>query len=294
MNVFEGFESRKVAVSEGEMFCRIAGSGPPLLLIHGHPQTHVMWHKTAPALAEHYNVIAADIRGCGDSMVPPSDDTHYPYSKRRMALDMVELMEALGHVRFFVAGHDRGGRVGHRMARDHRDRVAALSVLDICPTLDMYEDTDMDFATAYFHWFFLIQPYPLPERMILADPRKWMDSCLQKWSGGHTFGEAEEAYLAAFSPPEKVHATCEDYRAAATIDLEHDRADRGEKLAIPIHVLWGGRGVVGRKWKPVEVWRKYTSAEVTGRAMESGHFIPEEDPEGTVEELLAFFARQSL
>ncbi len=289
--MFEGFASERVEVSDGKMFCRIRGDGPPLLLIHGHPQTHVMWHKTAPALAEHFTVIAADIRGCGDSMVPPSDETHYPYSKRQMAIDMVEMMEALGHPRFFVAGHDRGGRVAHRLIRDHRDRVPACSVLDICPTLDMYEDTDQDFATAYFHWFFLIQPYDLPERMILADPRAWMDACLQKWSGGFVFGEAEEAYLAAFAPPEKVHATCEDYRAASTIDLVHDREDRGTPVDIPLHVLWGERGVVGRKWDPVSVWQRYTTAEVTGKAMPTGHFIPEEDPNGTIAELLDFFTR---
>ena len=292
--MFEGFEERKVATAKGEMFCRIKGDGPPLLLIHGHPQTHLMWYKTAPALSERFTVIAADIRGCGDSMAPESDATHYAYSKRRMALDMVEMMEALGWSRFFVAGHDRGGRVAHRMARDHRDRVAAMSVLDICPTLDMYEDTDMDFAIAYFHWFFLIQPYPLPERMILANPRKWMDSCLQKWSGGHEFGPVEEAYLEAFSPPHKVHACCEDYRASNTIDLDHDREDRDHKLTIPVHALWGGRGVVGRKWQPLEVWQRYTTGNVTGRAMNSGHFIPEEDPEATIAELLGFFSRQSL
>ena len=292
--MFEGFSSNKVRVSDGEMFCRIKGDGPPLLLIHGHPQTHMMWHKTAPALAEDYTVIAADIRGCGDSMIPPSDETHYPYSKRQMAIDMVEMMQSLGHERFFVAGHDRGGRVTHRMMRDHGERVAAASVLDICPTLDMYEDTTMEFARAYFHWFFLIQPYPLPERMILSDTHKWMDSCLQKWSGGHEFGEVEMAYLKAFSPPEKVHATCEDYRAAATIDLDHDREDRDQLVDIPLHVLWGDRGVVGRLWQPIEVWRKYTTGPVTGRAMETGHFIPEEDPDGTIAELKEFFGKQSI
>ncbi len=292
--MLEGFSSEKINVTDGEMFCRIKGNGPPLLLIHGHPQTHVMWYKTAPALAEDYTVIAADIRGCGDSMTPPSDETHYPYSKRQMATDMIEMMKALGHERFFVAGHDRGGRIVHRMIRDHRDRVAAAAVLDICPTLDMYEDTNMDFATAYFHWFFLIQPYPLPERMILSDPHKWMDACLQKWSGGHEFGEAEHAYLKAFSSPEKVHACCEDYRAAATIDLDHDREDRDRPVDIPLHVLWGARGVVGRIWNPIEVWQKYTTGTVTGKAMATGHFIPEEDPEDTITELHRFFSRQKV
>ena len=189
----------------------------------------------------------------------------------------------------FLTGHDRGGRVAHRLARDYRDRVAAMSVLDICPTLDMYENTDMDFATAYFHWFFLIQPYDLPERMIMEDPYKWMDACLQKWSGGHEFGEAENAYLEAFKDPKRIHANCEDYRAAATIDLVHDREDRDEKLDIPLQVLWGEKGVVGRKFKPIEVWQNYTTQSVIGQAMPTGHFIPEEDPEGTIAELTKFF-----
>ena len=290
--MFENFEERFVDVTDGQIYCRIGGEGPPLLLIHGNPQTHVMWYKCVVALAEHYTVIAADIRGYGKSLLVPSDPEHFNYSKRKMAQDMVEMMAALGHERFFVAGHDRGGRVAHRMARDHRDKIAALSVLDICPTLDMYEDTDMDFATAYFHWFFLIQPYDLPERMILDDPRKWMDACLQKWSGGHEFGEAEEAYFEAFNDPERIHACCEDYRASATIDLDHDRADRDEKLDIPIHVLWGGKGVVGRKFDVIPVWQNYTNKPVTGRAMPTGHFIPEEDPEGTIAELLGFFGAQ--
>jgi haloacetate dehalogenase len=253
-----------------------------------------MWHTTAPALAEDFKVITADIRGYGDSMTPPSDDTHYPYSKRQMAIDMVEMMKALGHERFFVAGHDRGARVTHRMARDHRGKIAAAAVLDICPTLDMYEYTNMDFAAAYFHWFFLIQPYPLPESMILSDPHKWMNFCLQKWSGGNEFGEVEQAYLKAFSSPDKVHASCEDYRAAATIDLEHDREDRDRPVDIPLHVLWGERGVVGRIWNPIEVWQKYTTGMVTGKAMATGHFVPEEDPEDTIAELRQFFSRQKI
>ena len=295
--MFEQFQDRFVDVSDGQMFCRIGGDGPPLLLIHGYPQTHVMWYLCAGRLAEHFTVIAADIRGYGQSLIAPRNDSgdpaHNAYSKRKMAQDMVEMMAALGHDRFFVAGHDRGGRVAHRMARDHRKAVAALSVLDICPTLDMYEATDMDFATAYFHWYFLIQPYDLPERMIMDDPRAWMDACLQKWSGGHTFGEAEEAYIAAFQQPDRIHASCEDYRAAATIDLDHDRADRDAKLDIPIHVLWGGNGVVGRKFDVLDVWQRYSTLPVTGRAMPTGHFIPEEDPDGTVDELIRFFGAQS-
>ena len=292
--MFKGFEKQFVNVSDGQICCRISGNGPPLLLIHGYPQTHVMWYLCAEELAQHFTVIAADIRGYGESLLMPKEDDSDPdknyYSKRNMAKDMVEMMTALGHERFFVAGHDRGARVAHRMARDHRGHVAALSVMDICPTLDMYEVTDMDFATAYFHWYFLIQPYDLPERMIMQDPRKWMSACLQKWSGGHVFGEAEETYIEAFKNPARIHASCEDYRASATIDLEHDRADRDDKLDIPIHVLWGGNGIVGRKFDVLEVWQRYTNLPVTGRALPTGHFIPEEDPKGTTEELIRFFS----
>lgn len=291
--MFDGFDARFVDVTDGKIFCRIGGEGPPLLLLHGNPQTHVMWHKCAAELAKDFHLIIADIRGYGDSLLVESDPEHFNYSKRKMAQDMAELMTALGHETFFVAGHDRGGRVAHRLARDHRGRVLALSVLDISPTLDMYEGTDMDFATAYFHWYFLIQPYDLPERMIMQDPRKWMDACLQKWSGGHEFGEAEEAYLKAFDNPDRIHACCEDYRASATIDLDHDRADRSDKLDIPIHALWGEKGVVGRKFKPLELWQNYTLGHVTGCAMPTGHFIPEEDPEGTIRELKTFFAAQA-
>lgn len=291
--MFNGFDERYVDVADGQVFCRIGGEGPPLLLLHGNPQTHVMWHKCADELARYYQVIAADIRGYGNSLLVESDPEHFNYSKRKMAQDMAELMTALGHDQFLLAGHDRGGRVSHRLARDHRDRVKAMCVLDIAPTLDMYEGTTMDFATAYFHWFFLIQPYDLPERMIMEDPRKWMDACLQKWSGGHEFGDAEEAYLRAFEDRDRIHACCEDYRASATIDLDHDREDRDHKLDIPIHVLWGAKGVVGRMFDPMALWQDYTNNKVTGCAMETGHFIPEEDPEGTIRELLGFFQDKS-
>ena len=248
-----------------------------------------MLHKTAPELAKNFTIIAADLRGYGSSMVLPSDPNHTTYSKREMANAMIQLMNKLGYDKFFVAGHDRGGRVAHRLARDHRQRVIAMSILDICPTLDMYEATDMEFARSYFHWYFLIQPRGLPEKMIENDPRAWVDSCLQKWSGGHEFGLAEDAYLAAFSQPERIHASCEDYRAAAGIDLEHDRADRDQLLNIPIQVMWGKNGVIGRKFSPIKVWQAYTTEKVSGCAMPTGHFIPEEDPKGVITKLINFF-----
>ena len=287
--MFEGFQKKYVKVKKGDIYCRFAGDGPPLLLLHGYPQTHVMWYKIAAELSNDFTIIVADLRGYGNSMVVPSDSTHKAYSKREMAADMVQLMDVLGYNNFFIAGHDRGGRVAHRLARDYRERVIAISVLDICPTLDMYEATDMEFARSYFHWYFLIQPKGFPEKMIESDPKAWLDSCLEKWSGGHIFGPAEEAYLKAFSQSERIHASCEDYRAAASIDLEHDKIDRDHILNIPIQVLWGKHGVVGSKFLPIKVWQAYTSAKVSGCAMPTGHFIPEEDPRGTISKLKNFF-----
>ena len=287
--MFKGFKKKFIKVKKGKIFCRVGGKGPALLLLHGYPQTHIMWHKIANNLAQHFTIVAADLRGYGSSMVLPSDPNHTTYSKREMANDMIQLMNKLGYDKFFVAGHDRGGRVAHRLARDHRQRVIAISILDICPTLDMYEATDMEFARSYFHWYFLIQPRGLPEKMIESDPRAWVDSCLQKWSGGHEFGPAEEAYLAAFSQPERIHASCEDYRAAASIDLEHDLEDRDQLLNIPIQVLWGNHGVIERMFSPIKIWQTYTNKKVSGYAMSTGHFIAEEDPKGTVNKLNKFF-----
>ena len=206
--MFEGFKSRYIKVKKGKVFCKVKGEGPPLLLLHGYPQTHLMWHKTAPELSKSFTEVAADLRGYGNSLAPSSDSKHFNYSKREMASDMKQMMVKLGYSKFFVAGHDRGGRVAHRLARDHRKNVLALSVLDICPTLDMYELTTRDFAKAYFHWFFLIQPKWLPERMIMSDPRKWMKNCLDKWSGNHKFGKVEEGYLKCFKQPKRIHGSC--------------------------------------------------------------------------------------
>ena len=292
--LFEGFASHYIQVPEGEIFCRIGGSGPPLLLLHGYPETHLMWHRTAPALASHYTVITADLRGYGASHVPASDASHAAYSKRAMAADMIGLMDALGYHRFYLAGHDRGGRVAHRLVRDNPGRVAALSVLDICPTLDMYETTDLAFATAYFHWFFLIQPSPMPENLIAADPEAWMESRLKRLAASNRFAEVEADYLAAFRRPERIHASCEDYRAAATIDLEHDRADRDQLVDIPIQVLWGEQGIIGRFYDPLAVWQGYTTAKVSGQELPSGHFIPEEAPAETIAALHGFFSASRL
>ena len=290
--MFKGFKKKVIKVKKGKIFCRIGGKGTPLLLLHGYPQTHLMWHKTAIKLSKNFTIIAADLRGYGSSFVIKSDKNHFNYSKREMAKDMVQLMESLGYKKFLLAGHDRGGRVAHRLARDYRKKVIAMSVLDICPTLDMYNLTNKEFAKAYFHWFFLIQPKWLPERMIKSDPRKWIKSCLDKWSGNHKFGKVEEEYLKCFRSIKKIHASCEDYRASATIDLEHDRKDLKKKLDIPIQILWGKNGVIGRQFDPIKIWQKYTTKKVSGFAINSGHFIPEQNPKETINKLKKFFLKK--
>ena len=289
--MFKGFKKKFIKVNKGKIFCRIGGKGPPLLLLHGYPQTHFIWHKTANELSKYFMIIAADLRGYGSSFVLKSDNKHFNYSKREMAKDMVQLMDKLGFKKFCIAGHDRGGRVAHRLARDYRKKVIAMSVLDICPTIDMYEQTEKNFAKAYFHWFFLIQPKWLPERMIKSDPRKWMKSCLDKWSGKNKFGKTEEIYFKAFKQAKRIHATCEDYRASATIDLEHDKKDRKKLLNIPIQVLWGKNGVVGKQFNSLKIWRKYTNKKVYGAGIKSGHFIPEQNPKETIRHLKSFFTK---
>jgi haloacetate dehalogenase len=292
--VFDGFETRRVATSGAEINLRLGGSGPPLLLLHGYPQTHVMWHRVAPYLAERFTVVAADLRGYGDSAKPASDPAHATYSKRAMARDQVEVMSSLGFERFAVVGHDRGARVAHRMALDHPDRVERAAVLDICPTLAMYERTDMAFASGYYHWFFLIQPYDLPERLIAADP----DFYLESKTGGfgleprkdvsETFDPAAlEDYKRCFRDPAAIHASCEDYRAAATIDLDHDRADLNRKIACPLLVLWGTQGLVGRLYDVLGLWRE-RAGDVTGRSIDCGHYLAEEAPADTLAALQAF------
>jgi haloacetate dehalogenase len=289
--VFDGFETRRISTSGTEIHLRLGGDGPPLLLLHGYPQTHVMWHRMAPALAERFTVVAADLRGYGDSGKPPGGDGHENYAKRAMAQDQVEVMAALGFDRFSVVGHDRGARVTHRMALDHPQRVEKAAVLDICPTLAMYERTDMAFATGYYHWFFLIQPYDLPERLIGADP----DFYLTNKTGGLWMGaspgtftpEALAEYKRCFRDPATIHATCEDYRAAASIDLEHDRADLDRKVACPLLALWGNRGLVGRTYDVPALWRE-RAADVRAQAIDCGHYLAEEAPEEALAALLDF------
>ncbi len=287
--MLDDFDRARIATSGAEINVRKAGSGPPLLLLHGYPQTHVMWHKIASRLAERFTVVLTDLRGYGDSAKPPSTDDHAPYSKRALAQDQVEVMAALGFERFAVVGHDRGARVTHRMALDHPERVTKAAVLDIAPTLHMYEHADMALASAYYHWFFLIQPFDLPERLIGADPDFYVDKKIGKWSKteGCFSVEALAEYKRCFADPATIHATCEDYRAAAGIDLEHDRADLERKIACPLLVLWGAAGVIERTYDTLAVWRA-RAEDVSGRALPCGHFLAEEAPEETLAELVAF------
>jgi haloacetate dehalogenase len=270
-----------------------APARPPLLLLHGFPQTHAMWHKVAPRLRERFTLVMPDLRGYGDSDKPPGTDDHSAYSKRTMALDVLTLMRELGHEQFLVCGHDRGGRVAHRLALDHPRAVRKLVLLDISPTLTMYEGTTMEFARRYYHWFFLIQPAPLPETLIGAAPSFYLRSKLGGWgSEGLTLFDARALaeYGRCFADAAAIHAMCEDYRAAATIDLTHDRADAARRIDCPLHVLWGERGVVHRLFAPLEDWQAKCASEVTGRALPTGHYIAEEAPDLLAAELEAFFA----
>jgi haloacetate dehalogenase len=287
--LFPGFEPRRIRTSGAEIHAIAGGSGPPLLLLHGYPQTHAMWHAVAPRLAASHTVVCADLRGYGDSSKPPGGAGHGGYSKRAMAQDMVEAMGTLGFERFAVVGHDRGGRVAHRLARDHRDRVTRIAVLDISPTLTMYRGTSKEFATAYYHWFFLIQPHDLPERLIGADPAYYLYRKIGAWSASsaHFHPEALAEYERCFRNPATIHATCEDYRAAASIDLEHDAADLAQPIRCPLLVLWGAKGVVHRLFRPLEDWAA-VATDVRGRALPCGHYLPEEAPDETFAELAAF------
>nr|WP_314559632.1 alpha/beta hydrolase [uncultured Pseudomonas sp.] len=287
--LFAGFELRRLKVDGVEINCRVGGQGPALLLLHGHPQTHVMWHKVAPRLAERFTLVAADLRGYGDSAKP--DAGAEAYSKRTLARDNVALMRLLGHERFAVLAHDRGARVAHRLALDHPAAVKRLMLLDIAPTLAMYRQTDEAFARAYWHWFFLIRPAPLPERLIEADPEGYLKGVMGTRSAGLAPFPPEvlAEYLRCLSLPGTARGICEDYRASAGIDLAHDQADldAGRRLELPLRILWGAEGTVGRCFDPLAEWRR-VATQVSGCALPGGHYLAEELPELVADEALAF------
>jgi len=290
--MFDQFKDVSATVDGVKIKAITGGAGPALLLLHGHPQTHAIWHKVAPALAAHFTLVITDLRGYGDSDKPEGLPDHSNYSKRRLAQDQVDLMRSLGHETFAVLGHDRGGRVAVRLALDHPDVVTKLLTLDVAPTLAMYEKTSFDFARAYWHWFFLVRPAPFPETLINADA----DLYLKQTIGARSAGlkpftpEAYAEYLRCLQLPGTAHGICEDYRASVTIDLEHDRETlaKGQKIACDFLALWGADGVIEKCFDPVAEWKSF-SDKVTGHALPCGHYIPEEAPELLIECALPFF-----
>jgi haloacetate dehalogenase len=291
---FPGFTLEHVTVPAGRLRLRRGGDGPPLLLLHGNPQTHAMWHKVAPALARRYTVVCPDLRGYGGSSRPPASADHAAYAKREMARDMAELMAHYGHERFFVAGHDRGARVSHRLALDYPERVEKLCVMDIIPTLEHFERADMTFALGYYHWFWFAQPHPFPESVISAAPDAWWRAHTSREPRPPDFFDRDALadYLAAIHDPEMIRGMCEDYRAAATIDLVHDRASRaaGEKIRCPLLVLWGKKARIEAWYDALAIWRGYCGAAVTGGVVNSGHYLAEEAPGEVLGRLTAFLA----
>ncbi len=288
--MFEGFQQRRIEANGVTINLVTAGSGPPLLLLHGYPQTHAMWHRVAPRLAEEFTVVVPDLRGYGSSSKPQGGGDHTAYAKRTLALDQVEVMRALGFEQFYVAGHDRGARVAYRMALDHPQRVRKLCVLDVIPTYTMFAGVNKAMALGTYHWFFLAQPFDLPEHLIGGDPEYFIRHTLGGWAGKlDAFApEALQQYIDAFRDPACIHATCEDYRAGATVDVEHDAADLGkQKIACPLLALWGNKGGRWSHQHVLGVWREW-AADVRGQPIASGHFLPEEAPDETYAALRQF------
>ena len=291
-DMFKGFKSQKIQTTGATINVVSGGQGPPLLLLHGNPETHVMWHKVAPRLATEFSVLAADLRGYGDSSKPEGGENHSNYSKRAMGLDQIELMSHFGFEKFAVVGHDRGGRVGHRMALDHPDRVTKLALLDIVPTYDLLHRVTNEVATAFYHWFFLIQPSPFPETLIASNVEFYLKYMMFRdmahnevpaWMGEDAFAE----YLRCYRDPAALHATCEDYRAGESIDMKHDEEDLKRKIICPVLVLWGKEGAVQKYFDVLSVWRE-RALNVSGKPVAGRHFLPEETPDEVLLELRAF------
>ena len=289
--MFDGFERRQVETSEVLINLVVGGAGPPLLLLHGYPQTHTMWHKVAPLLAEQHTLVIPDMRGYGDSAKPAGDAEHLNYSKRAMAADQVEVMQALGFEAFDLAGHDRGARCAHRLVLDHPARVTRAAFLDIVPTFDVWERSDRRHAWTSFHWYFLSQEFDLPEVLIGGNPDFWLTKMLEKWGADmNAFTpDALAEYKRCFRDPKSIHATCEDLRAGNTIDVTHDTQDRDQQIACPVLVLWGERAGSARAHSVLDIWRERAS-NVQGKPLQCGHFLPEEQPQETAREFLKFFS----
>lgn len=293
--MLESFERHDVDVDGVRIHAVVGGEGPPVLLLHGYPQNHVMWHRVAPRLADRHTVVLADLRGYGESSRPASEPDHVSYAKRAMAADQVGLMHQLGFETFALVGHDRGARVAHRLCLDHPEAVSRVALLDIVPTRHVFTHVDRALAQTYYHWFFLAQEADLPERLIGADPGYWVRRKLAQWSGAGGMAafapEAVEEYVRCFSDPSVIRASCEDYRAGGSIDLEHDEVDAaaGRRVECPLLVLWGAEGFVGRAYDVVDVWRKYAT-DVRGQALGCGHFLAEEEPEATLTAVGDFLA----
>lgn len=295
-SLFPGFAAHWIDGPVGKIFARVGGEGPPVVLVHGFPQTHAEWHKIAPELAKTHTVVCPDLRGYGWSSAPHGDGGRALYAKRAMGEDIVAVMGALGHIRFSVIGHDRGARVGYRLALDHPGRVERLALLDILPTLSMWEGMSAARAMQVYHWTFLAQPEPVPENLIKADPAGWLDHTIASWSRAKSLDLfdplAMQSYRDSFNDPSRIHAACEDYRAGATTDLDHDKADRdaGRTISCPVLALWGEAGIPARGASPLEIWRETFAPGAQGRAIESGHFLPEENPAATLAALTPFLA----
>jgi len=296
-NFFDDFTLETIVVTDGPIRLRHAGSGPPLLLLHGNPQTHAMWHLVAPKLAETFTVICPDLRGYGKSLKPDPSDDHAAYAKTEMARDMAEVMTHFGHDRFLVASHDRGARVAHRLAIDFPDRVEKLAVLDIIPTIEHFERTDMRFAMGYYHWFWFAQRHPLPESVINAAPDIWFraHTSREPKDDGFFHPDALADYLDCVRDPAMITGMCEDYRAAAGIDMRNDRESReaGNRVRCPMLVLWGAKGKIGQWYEPLEIWRQYCDDEVSGGPVASGHYLAEEAPDEVLRHFIEFFGTGS-
>ena len=295
--MFDDFTEEYIKTANVRIFIRRSGekSAPPLVLLHGYPQTSAMWHKVVPFLSGHFQIIIPDLRGYGRSDKPDSDEQHLTYSKRSMANDIVELMTMLGHDTFFIGAHDRGARVAHRLGIDHPDKVRAMVLLDIAPTREMYDSTSSKFSEAYWHWYFLIQKAPIPEQIIGQNPETfWRLKCFNQAQGNNPFfPEALTEYLSAFADPDVIHASCEDYRAAASIDIEHDDADLGQKLNMPILALWAKRGVIEKCFDALGLWRQ-RAERVEGEALDTTHYMAEEIPDDIATRMSHFFAHKTI